>query len=122
VSENIVTPLPEENSPSIEIYQQFRGMIVSGQLGSGERLPSVRQVAKDLDVALGTAAKAYKLLERDGLVVSRTGAGTRVAENASVLPGTVVNQIRALVAQAKRDRVSQEDVISAVRNSWKAGA
>jgi hypothetical protein len=39
-----------------------------------------------------------------------------------VLPGTVVNQIRALVAQAKRDRVSQEDVISAVRNSWKAGA
>jgi GntR family transcriptional regulator len=122
VSENIVTPLPEENSPSIEIYQLFRGMIVSGQLGSGERLPSVRQVAKDLDVALGTAAKAYKLLERDGLVVSRTGAGTRVAENASVLPGTVVNQIRALVAQAKRDRVSQEDVISAVRNSWKAGA
>jgi GntR family transcriptional regulator len=122
VSENIITPLPEENSPSIEIYQQFRGMIVSGQLGSGERLPSVRQVAKDLDVALGTAAKAYKLLERDGLVVSRTGAGTRVAENASVLPGTVVNQIRALVAQAKRDRVSQEDVISAVRNSWKAGA
>jgi GntR family transcriptional regulator len=122
VSENIVTPLPEENSPSIEIYQQFRGMIVSGQLGSGERLPSVRQVAKDLDVALGTAAKAYKLLERDGLVVSRTGAGTRVAENASVLPGTVVNQIRALVAQAKRDRVSQDDVISALRNSWKAGA
>jgi GntR family transcriptional regulator len=122
VSENIVTPLPEENSPSIEIYQLFRGMIVSGQLGSGERLPSVRQVAKDLDVALGTAAKAYKLLERDGLVVSRTGAGTRVAENASVLPGTVVNQIRALVAQAKRDRVSQEDVISALRNSWKAGA
>jgi GntR family transcriptional regulator len=122
VSENIITPLPEENSPSIEIYQQFRGMIVSGQLGSGERLPSVRQVAKDLDVALGTAAKAYKLLERDGLVVSRTGAGTRVAENASVLPGTVVNQIRALVAQAKRDRVSQEDVISALRNSWKAGA
>jgi GntR family transcriptional regulator len=122
VSENIITPLPEENSPSIEIYQQFRGMIVSGQLGSGERLPSVRQVAKDLDVALGTAAKAYKLLERDGLVVSRTGAGTRVAENASVLPGTVVNQIRALVAQAKRDRVSQEDVISALRNTWKAGA
>lgn len=114
-----VQPLPEEGSPSMEIYQQFRGLIVSGRLGSGERLPSVRQVAKDLDVALGTAAKAYKLLERDGLVVSRTSAGTRVAAGAALLPGAVVARVRDLVELAKREGSRQDDVISALRNAWR---
>ena len=113
-----VQPLPEEGNPSMEIYQQFRGLIVSGRLGSGERLPSVRQVAKDLDVALGTAAKAYKLLERDGLVVSRTSAGTRVATDAALLPGPVVARIRDLVSLAREAGARQEDVVSALRNAW----
>ena len=103
---------------SDEIYQQFRGLIVSGQLGSGEKLPSVRQVAKDMDVALGTAAKAYKQLERDGLVVSRTGAGTRVADTAALLPGSVVAKIRELVVLAGREQVQQDDVVSALRTAW----
>jgi DNA-binding transcriptional regulator YhcF (GntR family) len=120
MSTHHASPLPDENTPSVEIYQQFRGLIVSGQLGGGERLPSVRQVAKDLDVALGTAAKAYKMLERDGLVVSRTGAGTRVAETAAVLPANVVAAIRALVELARHENLKPEDVISALRGAWSA--
>ena len=67
----------EEGNPAMGIYRQLRGLIVSGQLGANERLPTVRQTASDLGVAPGTAAKAYKLLEQDGLVVTRTAAGTR---------------------------------------------
>lgn len=66
-----ILPPTEESSRALDIYRQFRGLIVSGQLGAGERLPTVRQTASDLGVAPGTAAKAYKLLERDGLVVTR---------------------------------------------------
>ncbi|WP_307783881.1 MULTISPECIES: GntR family transcriptional regulator [unclassified Salinibacterium] len=101
-----------------EIYEQFRGMIVSGQVGSGERLPTVRQVASDLGVANGTAAKAYKMLEADGLVYSRTGAGTRVSEGASVLPGAIVSRIRELVFEAKGHEVREEDVVTAIRSAW----
>ena len=75
-----IQPPTDEAGPTLDIYRQFRGLIVSGQLGAGERLPTVRQTASDLGIAPGTAAKAYKLLERDGLVVSRTAAGSpRVA-------------------------------------------
>ena len=69
----------DESNPSRDIYRQLRGLIMSGQLGANERLPTVRQTAADLGVSPATAAKAYKLLEQDGLVVSRTAAGTRVA-------------------------------------------
>ncbi|MGO4785758.1 GntR family transcriptional regulator [Cryobacterium sp. W22_MBD10_FK3] len=116
------SPLTDESSPALDIYRQFRGLIVSGQLGAGERLPTVRQTASDLGVAPGTAAKAYKLLERDGLVVTRTAAGTRVAESAAVLPRAVVRRIRDLVAEADAAGADADDVIDVLRVIWQAQA
>ncbi len=107
---------------SVDIYHHFRGLIVSGQFGADERLPTVRQTARDLGVAAGTAARAYKLLEQDGLVVSRTAAGTRVAPSAAVVPLAVVRGVRAMVADAHATGVPLEDVISIVRASWPASS
>lgn len=117
-----IAPPGEDASPALDIYRQFRGLIVSGQLGAGERLPTVRQTASDLGVAPGTAAKAYKLLERDGLVVTRTGAGTRVAESAAVLSRAVLRRIRDLVAEADAAGARPEDVIDVLRAVWQADA
>lgn len=112
--------LPYDASPRLDIYHQFRGLIVSGQLGADERLPTVRQTASDLGVAPGTAAKAYKLLEQDGLVVTRTGAGTRVAASAAVLPRSVVRRIRDLVAESESAGADSADVIDVLRVVWQA--
>ncbi|WP_341974097.1 GntR family transcriptional regulator [Microbacterium sp. LWO13-1.2] len=112
----------EEGSPAMDIYRQLRGLIVSGQLGANERLPTVRQTANDLGVAAGTAAKAYKMLEQDGLVVSRTAAGTRVAESAAVLPLSVIRHIRDLVADAVSTGVEPDDVIDVLRAVWRTDA
>ena len=84
------------------------------------RLPTVRQTASDLGVAAGTAAKAYKLLERDGLVVTRTAAGTRVAESAAVLPHAVIRHIRDLIAAADANGANFDDVIDVLRVVWQA--
>jgi len=108
----------DDTSPTQSIYRQFRGRIVSGQLGAGERLPTVRQTAADLGVAPGTAAKAYKMLERDGLVVTRTAAGTRVAPSASVLSAAVVRRIRQLIAEADASGTNHDDVIDVLRLIW----
>lgn len=105
----------DENSSAIEIYRQLRGLIVSGQLGANERLPTVRQTAADLKVAQGTAAKAYKMLEQDGLVVSRTAAGTRVADSAAVLPRSVIKKLRELVEEAAATNADPHDVIDVLR-------
>lgn len=111
-------PTADDGGPALSIYRQFRGLIVSGQLGANERLPTVRQTAVDLGVAPGTAAKAYKMLEQDGLVVIRTAAGTRVAESAGRLPLSVTRQLRALVAEAESAGATQEDVIDVLRVIW----
>lgn len=115
-----ILPPTDEASPALDIYRQFRGLIVSGQLGAGERLPTVRQTASDLGVAPGTAAKAYKLLEREGLVITRTAAGTSVAESAAVLPRSVVRRIRELVAEAESAGSDSELVIDVLRIVWQA--
>ena len=112
----------DEASPTIAIYRQLRGLILSGQLGADERLPTVRQTAADLGVAPGTAAKAYKMLEQDGLVVSRTAAGTRVAASAAVLPGSVIRRIRELVDEAGATGADRDDVLNVLRVVWQAEA
>lgn len=108
----------DETNPALDIYRQLRGLIVSGQLGAGERLPTVRQTASDLGVAPGTAARAYKMLEGEGLVVSRTAAGTRVAESAGVLPASVIRRIRELVDEAGAVDADPDDVVDVLRTIW----
>lgn len=109
----------DDGSPTMDIYRQFRGLIVSGQLGANERLPTVRQTASDLGVAAGTAAKAYKMLEQEGLVVTRTAAGTRVAESAARLPLSVARRIRELVTAADAAGAELDDVIDVLRVTWR---
>lgn len=48
-------------------------------VGHGERLPPVRQLARDLGIAPGTVARAYQELKQAGLVTTRRGGGTTVA-------------------------------------------
>jgi GntR family transcriptional regulator len=69
-------------SSPVPPYEQIRGqvtrMIASGVLTQGQRLPAIRQLASDLDLAGGTVARAYRELERDGLIVTRGRHGTFV--------------------------------------------
>lgn len=113
-----MTPVENPAQTSAEIYDQFRGLIASGLLGAGERLPTVRQVALDLGVAPGTAARAFKMLETDNLVVTRIGSGTTVAAGSARTSRATVAQARKLVEISKTHGDSLDDVISIVRAIW----
>lgn len=108
----------EGGAAASDIYRQLRGLIVSGVLAGGERLPTVRQVAGDVGVAPGTAAKAFRQLEQEGLVVTRAGAGTRVSADAALLPRGVVDRLRSLIAESRAQNVSMNDVLAALQASW----
>ena len=69
-----------------QLAWRLRVLIASGQLGPGDRLPGVRELAGDAGVNVNTARSVYRRLEEDGLIVSRHGLGTFVAEDASVSP------------------------------------
>ncbi len=62
----------------LHIAETLRREILAGKRKPGERLPSVREMAKQWDCTLGTVQRAYRELARQGLVVSRVGQGTRV--------------------------------------------
>ncbi|MBF4458874.1 GntR family transcriptional regulator [Pseudoclavibacter sp. VKM Ac-2867] len=103
---------------SEQVAAHFRGLILAGRIGAGERLPTVRQTARDFGVALGTAARAYRLLEAEGTIVTRGAAGTRVADQPSTLPGAVTAKLRAAVQEALRSGTSQTEIMNALTAIW----
>jgi DNA-binding transcriptional regulator YhcF (GntR family) len=68
--------------PFEQMRAQMAGLITSGALPAGTRLPSIRQLAGDLGLAPGTVARAYRELEAAGLVASKGRHGTRVTDQA----------------------------------------
>lgn len=115
MTSNSAISATDESNPARDIHRQFRGLILSGQLSANERLPTVRQTAADVGVSPGTAAKAYRMLEQDGLVVTRTAAGTRVAESASLLPRSVIKRVRELSDEVTLTKTDLDDVIDVLR-------
>lgn len=73
-----------------QLCRQLTDLIHSGVLPRGARLPALRQLAGDLDLAVGTVARAYRELEATGLVTAHRGGGTRVAAD---LPTPTPGQI-----------------------------
>jgi GntR family transcriptional regulator len=66
-------------APYQQIEEQLRGLIQRGDLAPGTTLPTVRQLANDLNVAPNTVARAYTDLQDEGWLVSEGRRGTRVA-------------------------------------------
>ncbi len=63
----------------LQIVQQVKDALHLGVLDVGDQLPTVREVVADLAINPNTVAKAYRELEREGLVVARQGRGTFIA-------------------------------------------
>ena len=66
-------------APYLQIVQQVKEALRLGFLDVGDQLPTVREVVADLAINPNTVAKAYRDLEREGLVVARPGRGTFIA-------------------------------------------
>ena len=63
-----------------QVADQVRALVATGTLRLGDRLPSIRELAVELRINRNTASKAYGILETDGLLQTRPGRGTFVAD------------------------------------------
>ncbi len=63
-----------------QLYRKVIELILKGVLTEQEKLPSVRSLATELGVNPNTVAKAYSLLERDGIIYSLAGRGSFIAK------------------------------------------
>ena len=66
------------------IYKQiedgYKGLMISGALAAGEKMPSVRELATQLAINPNTIQRAYRELEAGGYIYTVSGRGTFVAE------------------------------------------
>jgi GntR family transcriptional regulator len=65
-------------SPYLQVVQQVRQALRLGLLQKGDQLPTVKDVVARLAINPNTVLKAYRELERDGLIAARPGIGTFV--------------------------------------------
>lgn len=63
----------------LQIINQIKSQILSGQLQEGEPLPSIRSLAKELQVGVITTKRAYDELEAEQFIVTIAGKGSYVA-------------------------------------------
>ena len=86
-----------DNASDRPVYQQIidqvKRDIAIGRLGRDEKLPTVRQLAGQLAINPNTIAKAYQQLEREGIITTRPGSGTFVANLDSDLSGSVKKKL-----------------------------
>ena len=104
-----------DHNSRIPIYEQIKTQIIalinSGVLAPGDKLPSLRALASDLSLNFNTIKKVFALLEADGVIESRQGAGFFVTagavENKNVL-AKAEEELRLTIARVRDAGLSEE--------------
>lgn len=79
----ITVDLTEHVPIYIQLMNQVKHMIATGELKPGDQLPTVRQLAADLRINFNTVARAYRLLDEESIISTQHGRGTFILEPAS---------------------------------------
>ncbi|KMY33768.1 GntR family transcriptional regulator [Lysinibacillus xylanilyticus] len=88
-----------------QIYTQIKKLILSGELQEGQSLPSMRQLAKDLEISVITTKRAYEELEKNGFIYSIVGKGSFISE-----------QNKEMMRERKV-KVIEENLLIAIQNA-----
>lgn len=74
-----------------QLIEQIKEAVLNDKVAPGDPLPSIRQLANDLDLNNKTVAKAYQLLERDSVIETKGYRGTFIHPNAKANCGVDLN-------------------------------
>jgi GntR family transcriptional regulator len=115
----------EINSPEpvyVQIVQQIQEGVKSGRLSAGKNLPPVRQLADDLEVNRNTVARAYKILEEQGVILTAGRKGTFVRDNgaeeaAKAKSHDARNSMRRLIEKLRMSGLSREEIMAEFRQA-----
>ncbi len=99
----------------IQIVDQVRLQLTTGELNPGDQLPTVRQLASDLRVNFNTIARAYRLLDEAGLISTQRGRGTYLLDydeknESNVRKESLEEQLRRTVQSLLRQGYIQEEI------------
>ena len=105
----------------LQILEQIRARIAAGDWPAGRELPSIRALAADLNVSVITVKRAYLELESEGVIVTRHGKGSFVAETrnlAGEIQGRKLDEhLQAAAAIARQLGLSPEELAARLRRA-----
>jgi len=98
-----------------QVVEQIKSAIINNKIRPGDSLPSIRQLANDLELNSKTVAKAYKLLERDLVIQSKGYRGTFVHPEALVnskmdLNSEVLAQLNSAISACRTAGVTDSEL------------
>jgi GntR family transcriptional regulator len=123
----VVIPFRVHFRAGLSLFEQVvyasKKAIVAGQLRPGDAFPSVRALSKELKINPNTAAKIVAYLVNEGLLETRPGIGTVVAElpDSSRKERTQLlgQEIEEIVVEAKRMGIGLDEMLDAIAEHWK---
>lgn len=112
---NITIDIDDPKPIFAQLIEQIKNAVGSENIAPGDPLPSIRQLANDLDVNSKTVSKAYKLLERDAVIQMKGYRGTFVHPDAknncqTDLSEWVTEQFSELVSKLKQAGVTDSEM------------
>jgi DNA-binding transcriptional regulator YhcF (GntR family) len=114
-------PDPDAFDPPYEqLRAQVAGRAASGDLPAGTRLPTVRALAEQLNLAVNTVAKTYRALEADGVIVTEGRRGTFVAPDQAAGSAAAGEAAATYVAATRRLGLGLADAVRLVERHWHA--
>ncbi|HZC69737.1 MAG TPA: GntR family transcriptional regulator [Jatrophihabitans sp.] len=112
--------------PYVQLVEQVRQALLNGTLQPGDRLPTVKDVVGSLAINPNTVLKAYRDLEREGLVEGRQGVGTFVLRRPDGPPpneqAALRRSLASWIAKAQRAGLADADIESMVRTVLRTAA
>lgn len=111
----VVVDIEAETPVFAQLIAQIKEAVSSEALAPGDPLPSIRQLANDLELDSKTVAKAYRLLQRDGIVQSKGYRGTFVHPDAKAhinvdLEALALEKVESAVSALKQAGVTDSEI------------
>ena len=104
----------------VQVKNRIAYLIGTGEFAPGDRLPTVRALALDLDISYNTVNRAYMDLERDGYISTRKGRGTFVADRvdggSSEVDGAVEILVDEMIKAALGSGMAPDDIVRLVQD------
>jgi GntR family transcriptional regulator len=118
---NITIDIEDSTPVFSQLITQIKEAVISGDLKPGSALPSIRQLANDLDINKKTVSKAYQFLERDSVIETKGYRGTYIHPNAKKnsmidLNEWVTNELTKLIVTFKESGVIDSEIRIAFNN------
>jgi GntR family transcriptional regulator len=114
---NIIIANSNDQPIYLQIKNQIKEQILLGELSEKESLPSIRKLAKDLQISVITTKKAYEELERDGFIETFPGKGSFVtAQNKELLKErqlkVIEDQLSKVINDSKAFNIGLEELMN----------